>query len=181
MKNRLLLSILLSVISVCCYSTINFPYYLYSENGQFFLKSIPHNDQEFEIEGRTDIFRTSDSTLLYSIPRYFNPDELILSNDGMSILYAKHGIANYKGNDDSLVLFYQKGTLKHTFDAGELIIRDTVTRFSNFFYYNFNLFHWDYDLHQRVYTDTVEPYMQKILEDPFYGHDSIAYIATRDK
>ncbi len=72
----------------------SYPYFLTSPNGQFYLKSIPYKSQLFETEGRTEMYASKDSSLIYSISRYFVPGELLISNDGKTMLHAKFDVYN---------------------------------------------------------------------------------------
>ena len=130
MKRKILQFLLLIFTATPCFSEINHPYYLYSENGKFFLKCIPHNGQGYEIEGRTDIYRSSDTSFLYSIQRYFNPDHIVLSNDGQSILYVGFStINNHDAFEGNMILFFKNGILEQVYTIDQ-ILSDDIQRWS---------------------------------------------------
>lgn len=63
---------------------------LASHNNKFFLRTIPFDGIHETPTGKTVVF-TSDSTIVYEIPRYFEinlANELYLSDDGQTVLYA---------------------------------------------------------------------------------------------
>lgn len=177
--DKIILIILLAIsTNVICQSGLSYPYYLTSQNDNFYLKSIPFGSQMYSIPGRTDIFKASDSTLVYSISRYFDPNGIVLSNDGHAILYARYSIHNYDDFDEEIILYYQNGFLKKTYKVDELVQRNLDD-------YQYSLFYRDWDAFERkdgerVFADSLPSYKRKLVESPLFTNGLNAFLATKD-
>jgi len=158
---------------------LSYPYYLKSENDKYFLKSIPHASQMYHVAGRTDVFNSTDSSILYSIDRYFDPKGIILSNDGYSIFYARYSIYNYDDFDEDILLFYKNGELLKKYSVEQLVKKNIDDYSYPLFYSNHEIYDWENG--EMVLNDSVKTYFRKIIIDPFYSHDNIVFMATRDK
>ncbi|MDD3773113.1 MAG: hypothetical protein PHC38_10730, partial [Weeksellaceae bacterium] len=177
--NRILLIILLSIsTNGICQSGLSYPYYLTSQNDNFYLKSIPFGSQMYSIPGRTDIFRTSDSTLVYSISRYFDPSGIVLSNDGNAILYARYSIYNYDDFDEEIILYYKNGVLQKTYKVDELVQKNLDDYQYSLFYRDWETFEWKDG--ERVFADSIPSYIKKLIESPLFTNGSNAFVATKD-
>jgi len=154
------------------------PYYMTSQNGKFYFKSIPYGYQPNNIEGRTDVFNSTDSTLIYSISRYLSYGGVVLSNDGKSILYSINMFYNYDTFDKKMLLFYTNGELAKTFDVEQLIKRNIDDYMFSIFYRNWDSFEWENG--RRVYHDSVPDFVRKLVEAPLFSNGNTAYLATRD-
>lgn len=177
--NKLLLIILLSIsIKGVCQSGLSYPYYLTSQNEQFYLKSIPFGSQMYSVPGRTDIFKASDSSLVYSIPRYFDPSGIALSNDGNGILYIRYSIYNYDDFDEEVVLYYQKGKIQKSYKVDQLVQNNLDDYQYPLFYRNWDAFEWKDG--ERVFADSIPSYIKKLIESPLFTNGSNAFVATKD-
>jgi len=178
--NRLFLIILLSIsIEGFCQSGLSYPYFLTSQNDQFYLKSIPYGSQMYSVPGRTDIFKASDSSLVYSISRYFDPSGIVMSNDGNAILYVRYSIYNYDNFDEEIVLYYQEGKLqKKTYKVDQLVQKNLDDYQYPLFYRNWDAFEWKDG--ERVFADSIPAYKRKLIESPFFTNGSNAFVATKD-
>jgi hypothetical protein len=178
MTTRLIIIFVLLSIKGICQQGLSYPYYLTAQNDRFFLKSIPHGSQMYSVSGRTDIFVSSDSSLVYSIPRYFDPNGIVLSDDGNSILYVRYSIYNYDHFDEEVVLYYQDGKLQRTYKVDQLIQKNLDDYQYQLFY---NEWQWAERVDQEwVLPDSIAPYKQKLLEWPLFTNGSAAYMATKD-
>lgn len=86
---------------------LSYPSFLTIQHDKCYLTSVSFASQLYNILGRTTIFNASDSSLIYSIPRYFEPDGIVLSDDGNAILYTRYAIYNYDVFEEEIVLYYQ--------------------------------------------------------------------------
>lgn len=176
---RLLLILLLTVsITGFCQSGLSYPYYLTSQNDQFYLKSIPYASQMYNIPGRTDIFKSSDSSFVYSVPRYFDPNGIVLSNDGNAILYTRYLIYNKDDFDEEVILYYQKGEIQKSYYLNQLIQKNLDDYRYPLFYRHRDAFEWKDG--EKVFADSIALYKRKLLESPLFTNGSIAYLATKD-
>ena len=156
----------------------SYPYFMTSHNGHFFLKSIPFESQMFNISGRTDIFKTSDSSIVYSIPRYFDPGGIVISNDGKSILYIRNSIYSYNGSDEEIILYYRDGELKKTYKVEELVRKDLDNNQNSLFYRNLEGYEWKDGI--RVFADSIPSFKRKLMESPLFSNGKSAFLATKD-
>ena len=112
-KRILIILILLNLSTyICAQSPFNYPYYLFSQNNKYFLISIPYEDQGTDTEGKTEVFKSKDSTLLYTINKYFFPDGIIIDDDGENLCYLNTDIHNITDYNKTLLTFYNKGDIK---------------------------------------------------------------------
>jgi hypothetical protein len=100
-------------------------YKLYSENSKYYLQSIPFDDEEESIFGKTYVFKTGQSEPLYSINRHFNytgyPNKIHLSNDGLTIFYINDIFGNDNVEEQKAITVYRNGVLTKKYTISELI------------------------------------------------------------
>ncbi len=173
----LLLVIILPEIAIGQFG-LSYPYYLTSPNKEYYLKSIPHASQMYHEHGRTDIYKTLDSSITYTIDRYFDPDGIILSNDGNTILYARYTIYNYDEFDEEIILIYKNGELKETYKLEELVTKNLDDYQYPLFYRNWNAFEWIHG--KKVFDKFIPAYERKIIDDPLFTDGDTAFLATKD-
>ena len=69
---------------------------VYSSNELFYAKSTPASSLDITMLGKTEVYDSRDSQLLYTIPYCLASGKLFVSNDGLSVLhllesdYGKH-------------------------------------------------------------------------------------------
>jgi hypothetical protein len=135
MKN--ILFIILLTFSINSPGQLAYPYKVYSENGDFYVKSMPFSDQVYTDLGKTIVCKTSDSLkVLYTIPRYFQPDQLFLSNDGKSICFVLDWFIGSLDNDRNVIFFYKEGKLAHTYPLEQFIDSTLNKRIPSLLYKN---------------------------------------------
>jgi hypothetical protein len=176
---RLLTFILMFVlVQGTCQIGASFPYFLASPNDEFYLKSIPFASQLWEEQGRTDIFNSSDSLLLYSIPKYFPPQGIVLGNDGAAILIVKYSIYNDDEFDERAVLYYDEGKIAKTYLVNQLVQKNLDDYYYTLFYDSWEGAEWDNGKY--IFPDSITAYKAKLLEWPFYTDGETAFLATKD-
>jgi len=156
----------------------SFPYFLTSPNDQYYLKSIPFASQLWQEQGRTDIFSASDSSLIYSIPIYFPPQGIVLSNDGAALLIAKYSIYNDEEFEDKVVQFYHQGMLLKTYSTEELVKKNLDDYSYTLFYDSWDGAEWEND--QWLFPDSITAYKEKLLRWSFFTNGDTAFLATKD-
>jgi hypothetical protein len=108
MKKLLLLSIAFLLVQ-STHGQLAYPYKVYSENGLYFVKSVPFSDQVWTVLGKTSVYAVGDTTsALLVIDRYFSPDYLFLANDGKSLFYLDNWIDPSTTDESDILTFYQK-------------------------------------------------------------------------
>jgi hypothetical protein len=178
MTRLLTIIMMFFLVQGTCQIGASFPYFLASPNDQFYLKSIPFASQLWEEQGRTDIFSTSDSSLIYSIPKYLPPKGIVLSNDGAVVLIAKYSIYNDDEFDERVIHFYHKGLLLKTYLTEELVDKNLDDDYYTLFYDSWEGAEWDNG--QYIFPDSITAYKAKLLEWPFYTDGETAFLATKD-
>lgn len=113
------------VISVSAFGQFSYPYKVFSENGQYFIKTIPYYDQVWASLGKTIICKADDSSkVITTINRYFPPDYLFLSNNGTTACFVLNWFnPGYDPNLDA-VLFYRNGVLIKKYRASIFVDTD---------------------------------------------------------
>jgi hypothetical protein len=98
---------------------------IYSQNGEFYLESIPFDNEFPTTRGRTTVYRTGNSDPLYDFEQGFDSigsakNNLILSNDGQVIFYAiSWGADETKPGLHSVSVFRQ-GKLVRSYSQSEI-------------------------------------------------------------
>jgi hypothetical protein len=113
------------------------PYKVFSENGEYFIKSIPFSDQVWTEDGKTVICKANDTTqVITTIDRYFRPDFLFLSNDGKSFCFLLNRFDS--GNDltKDVIYFYSNGALVKKYKGNEFVDTTLNSRISSLCYNN---------------------------------------------
>lgn len=99
-------------------------YKLYSENGEYYLQSIPFDNEEESIFGKTYVFKVGQSEPLYSVDRHFNytgyPNKINLSNDGQTIFYINDIYRNDNVEEQKAITVYTNGALTKKYTVSDL-------------------------------------------------------------
>lgn len=98
---------------------------VYSQNGQFHLRSVPYDNESPNLYGVTQVFESESSKLLYTLQRAFDEvadhsNALTLSDDGQTILYV---ITSYPKEDTAglkSISIYRRGELVKDYTASQV-------------------------------------------------------------
>lgn len=135
MKIRLLAFLI--GISMIANAQLAHPYRVFSENGEYFIKSIPFSDQVWTEDGKTFIYKTIDSTkAVITINRYFQPDFLFLSNDGKSFCFLLNWFNSGSEWRNDVVYFYSNGVLVKKYKGSTFVDSTLNSRISSLCYNN---------------------------------------------
>lgn len=135
MKMRLL--ILFISVSLFANSQYAHPYKVYSENGEYFIKSIPFYGQVWTEDGKTIICKTNDTAqIITTVNRYFQPDFLFLSNDGKSFCFILNWFNSGCEWRNDIIFFYSNGVLVKKYKGTEFVDSTTNTRIEALCYKN---------------------------------------------
>jgi hypothetical protein len=93
---------------------------VYSQNEQYYLRSVPYDDRYPSRRGKTSVFRTGDTNPLYIFDRGFDMVErdsnnLVLSDDGETILYAIPWWADEETEGLKSVTIYRHGQILRSY------------------------------------------------------------------
>lgn len=105
--------LLFSAIGLILFQSANgqlaHPYKVYSENGQYFVKSVPFSDQVWTVLGKTGVYTVGDTTsAVFVIDRYFSPDYLFVANDGKSLFYLDNWVEPATTDESEILTFYRE-------------------------------------------------------------------------
>ena len=115
---------------------------VYSQNGKFYLKSIPYDDQTPSLKGETSVYERGATTPLYTLDRGFDVHEnistVILSNDGEVIF----NVVQWGGDETKeglkSVNVYKHGRLSRSYTETEITGCDKKKERCDLIYYNFD-------------------------------------------
>jgi hypothetical protein len=115
----------------------------YSENGRFYLKSVPYDNEFPSLRGKTSVYEKGRSAPLYVFERGFdsvgaNSNNLILSNDGEVIFYVIPWGADEEKEGLKSISIYKQGKLVKSFTETEITGCDQQKERCSLFYSNFD-------------------------------------------
>jgi len=112
---------------------LTYPYFLNSSDGAYYLKSIPHASQMHYAVGRTEVYRTMDSSMVYQIEKYLAPDGVVLSNDGQSILYARSEMTLSSIDSTAVLELFRNGQVLRSYHFTDLLEKDQEMYYQGLF------------------------------------------------
>ena len=115
---------------------------VYSQNGQYYLRSTPFDNETPSLPGITEVFSKGASSPLYTISRGFdsvdeNRNNLVLSNDGNTIFYLIPWEANEDKDGLRTISMYRRGELIKSYSASEITSCDLSKERCSIEYNNF--------------------------------------------
>ena len=96
---------------------------VYSQNGQFYLRSIPYDNESPSLRGKTSVYAVGKAIPLYTLERGFDliePNTLFLSNDGEVIFAANSWGADEEKDGLKSVSVYKHGALVRSLTQTEV-------------------------------------------------------------
>jgi hypothetical protein len=131
-----LLLIMLFGLSLGVEAQLSYPYRVFSENKDYFIKSIPFSDQIWTEYGKTSIFQKNDSTKpILTVSRYFQPDLLFLSNNGNSFCFVMNWFDTGTEWENDVIFFYKDAKLIKKYKGSDFV-DTTLTKISSLCYNN---------------------------------------------
>lgn len=164
----------------------------YSQNGQFYLKSVPYDNQSPSLPGKTSIYEKGNLKPLYEFERGFDSvdkysNNLILSNDGEVIFYAIPWEAHEDKEGLKSVTIYKHGAIVKSFTESEITGCDEAKERCRLLYSNYEAVvdkaksNWGTGNYKKVFkmgTDEKE----KFLSDfPIFSFDDTVYLTDSKK
>lgn len=156
---------------------------IYAQNGLFYLHTIPYDNQEPSLRGKTCVYRINDPVPLYEFDRGFdNAAEhnlLTISNDGETIFYIAQGVDD-KTEGQKPISIYQKGKLVQTYTVLDITGCDQRKERCNLVYNNYQQVvdkeksHFGTKNYKKVFKDNV-PEKDRFLSDyaVFSNNDTV--------
>jgi hypothetical protein len=96
---------------------------VYSENGEYYLKSIPWDNEEPSLRGTTSVYRKAGGGPVYILKRGFDAagdNKLTLSNTGEIIFYVIEGGKDEKRDGLKSITIYKKGEIIASYTESEI-------------------------------------------------------------
>jgi hypothetical protein len=123
MKRSVLIFVAIFFISYNLLAQTIFITKTYSANGEFYIRSIPYDDEYQSLRGKSSIYNKHNK-LLYTIDRAFNDvsdvnNFLCITNDGKTVVYAIRANANEKVDGLKSVSVYKNAKLVKSFTISE--------------------------------------------------------------
>ncbi|HYN86440.1 MAG TPA: DUF6794 domain-containing protein [Pyrinomonadaceae bacterium] len=116
---------------------------VHSQNGRFYLKSFPYDDEEPSLRGKTLVYERGVAAPLYVVARGFDlvvgeQNNLLLSDDGEVIFYAVPWGADESREGLKGVTFYRRGEIIKSFTETEVNGCDKKAERCSLLYSNYN-------------------------------------------
>lgn len=125
--SKAILLIILACLHLPCVAQLAYPYKVYSQNQNFFVKSVPFSDQVWTELGKTIIVSANDTLKpITTINRYFSPDYLFLSNDGQSLFYLDNWIDPSVNDASDILTHYYKGKIDQVYQLRDFNFTDST-------------------------------------------------------
>ncbi len=98
---------------------------VYSQNEEFYLRSVPYDNEMPSLRGRTEVYKKGQAKPLYAFDKGFDtithcPGCLILSNDGATVFYVGEWGEAEPGKDPISVSIFRNGVLVKGFTEAEV-------------------------------------------------------------
>jgi hypothetical protein len=165
---------------------------VYSQNGNYYLKSIPYDDEFPTLRGKTSVFRAGSRTPLYVFDRGFDSvdkdsNNLILSNDGETIFFAIPWRANEKQEGLKSVTVYRHGQLLRNFTEYEINGCDNKKERCSLLYTGDDSIidpeksHWGTRNYSKVFRDGVSEKEKFLSNFPIFSFDDTVYLIDSKK
>lgn len=155
---------------------------LYSENGQYYLKSIPWDDESPSLRGTTSVYRIGDKNPIYTLARGFDDptsNRLVLSNDGSVIFYAITWGADESKEGLKSVTIYKNGVVSKSFTESELTGCDDKKEHCRLIYNNYESVvdvQKTRAAHRTVFKETVSNDERFLYEHPILSSQDTVYL-----
>ena len=160
---------------------------VYSENGEYLLKSIPWDNVSPSVRGTTSVYRKNSGTPIYSFKRGFDRAEgnrLTLSNDGEIIFYVIDWDADEEKDGLKSISIYRKGEMIASYTESEITACDEKRERCSLLYNNYETV---VDIektriaNKRVLRDDVDPKERFLYEYPLFSSGDFVYLVDSKK
>jgi len=165
---------------------------VYSQNGKYYLKTIPYDNQSPSLRGKTYVYETGFEKPLYMLERAFdtineNSNELILSNNGELIFYVISSEADEEKEGLKSINIYKKGALLKSWTASDVTKCDFDKERCDVVFDNF----WDVldkeksnfgtAKYKRVFKDGVSEQDKFLADFAVFSVDDTVYLTDSKK
>ncbi len=160
---------------------------VYSENGDFYLRSTPYDNEYPSTRGVTVVYRKGIALPIYTFERGFDSidddsNNLVLSNDGRVIFYVIPWGADETRDDLKSITIYKQGKLTKSFTENEITGCDKSKERCDLLYSNYDRVvdksksGWGTGSYKKVYKDGTNE-KEKFLSDfPLFTFTDVVYL-----
>ena len=144
----------------------------YSQNKEFFLKTIPFSKNGCSPFGKTVIY-SADSVKQYDIPRYLDiyshNRKIFLSNDGKKVIYVADESYYWDSTIYKNIEIFHNGVLEKEYSLSDIIECNSDLEDCHLFYDDvFVDYVRENNLWKTKYIDNASDFEKKICQNPFY-------------
>ncbi len=163
---------------------------IYSQNEEFYLKSIPFDNESPSLRGKTSVYRKGNETPLYVLERGFdfsNENYLTLSNNGEVIFYVISWGAKEDTDGLKSISIYKNGELTKSFTEPEITGCDYRKERCELIYSNSEdvlddeKSGWKAGKFNKVFKEGVGEKEKFLFDFPLFNFDNIVYLIDSKK
>jgi hypothetical protein len=164
----------------------------YSQNGQFYLRSVPYDNEFPTTRGKTSVYEKGNPTPLYVFERGFDSvdddsNNLILSNNGEVIFHVIAWGADEEKEGLKSITIYKKGKIFRSFTEAEITGCDKKKERCSLVYSNYDEVvdreksNWGTANYKKAFKEGVSE-KEKFLSDfPVFSYDDTVYLTDSKK
>lgn len=160
---------------------------VHSQNGRFRLKSVPYDNAEPSLRGKTFVYRTGVAAPLYVVARGFDlvvaeQNNLLLSDDGEVIFYAVPWGADEEREGLKSVNFYRRGQLLRSYTETEINGCDKRAERCSLLYSNYEAVvdkkrsNWGTPRYRKAFKDGVGDRERFLSDFPIFTDGEAVYL-----
>src|SRR5262245_27158865 len=165
---------------------------IYSQNEQYYLKSIPHDNEFPSLRGKTYVYKNGSVNPLYVFDRGFDSvsndsNNLILSNDGEIIFYAIPWGADEQRPGLKSVNIYKKGEILKSYSMTEITGCNPNAERCNLIYSNYDSVvdkeksGWGTPRYRKILKSGFDERERFLSDFPIFSFDDIVFLTDSKK
>jgi len=160
---------------------------LYSENGEFFLRSVPWDNHSPSLRGTTSVYRKGQKDPEYSVSRGFDDGDsnrLTLSNDGETIFYVISYYANETIDGLKSVNIYHHGKLIRSYTERDINGCDSDKERCSLLYSNYDKVvdrEKSHSARRTIFRENVSDRDRFLYETPLFASGDRVYLIDSRK
>lgn len=164
----------------------------YSQNGRFYLKSVPYDDEFPSLRGKTSVYENGNATPLYVFERGFDSvdddsNNLILSNNGEIIFYVIPWEAKEDREGMKSVTIYKKGGIFKSYTETEITGCNKKKERCELVYSNYEEVvdreksNWGTKNYKKAFKEGVDEKERFLSDFPILSFDDTVYLTDSKK